>query len=637
MTIFKPNGDIIIDAPITKAAVEKYELMGEHYVLLSFESIKVLSIPVGSYIRYGDVTFTVVERIRPEKLKGKRGYKYDIKFYAPQHRMKQRRLAWLDSSRKETTFQLTTTLESFADLVVKNMELQGWVVGSIPESSETRSIQFNGVTCWEAVESIADAFKCEWWVTMDSNEDSDSYPVLNFGKLEHGNEEEFREGDVVTSFPAFKGDDSMYGTRFYIFGGSRNIPSDYYDSAIGGTTNHISEKRLHLPDGREYIDAWDNLAESDIIEQVVNLDEIYPKSNEEVTGVTEKELSIVEGEKNTVYIIHCDNTSFVPTNESIIDQKIYAHFTSGSLEGREFELTGYKYGESFEKQFEIVAQTESAGGEDVIVVPNEYLKPAVGDTFVLTGIKLPQGNITAAEEELLAEGQKYVAEHSSDTNVYDCPTNPVYCKKKYKNFQLGQRVLLIGGIFGEEGRASRIQGYEKKLYNPYEAIYSVGDNRKYTRADATDNSINKLWRARGVPLVAVASDTSSQVLRVERLSLQAQTQGEKLSQAIGTTADKSGTIYGELYLLNKRLKEVESNTGSVDISTLKTKVDNNYNLLTQHNLALAELKTSVDDNTKKLESQGALLVLMDAKITNIDKRVTTVENTARVVVVTPNQ
>lgn len=630
MTIYKPNGDIIKDAPITKAAVEKYELMGEHYVLLSFESIKTLTIPVGSFIRYKNVAFTVVERIKPDKLKGKRGYKYDIKFYAPQHRMKQRRLAWLSSSRKETTFQLTTTLASFADLVVENMKLQGsyplWFVGSLPESSETKSLHFDGVTCWEAVESIADAFKCEWWVTMDSK----GYPVLNFGKLEYGNEEEFREGDVVTSFPAFKGDDSKYGTRFYIFGGSRNIPSDYYTSEIGGTTNHISEKRLHLPDGREYIDAWENLAESDIIEQVVNLDNIYPKSNEGVTDVTTKKHSVVEGEENTVYIIHCDNTSFIPTNESIIDQKIYAYFTSGSLEGREFELTGYKYGESFEKRFEIIAQTESVGGEDVIVVPNEYLRPAVGDTFVLTGIKLPECNITAAEEELLAEGLKYVAEHSSDTNVYDCPTNPVYCKEKNKNYQLGQRVLLIGGIFGGEGRASRIQGYEKKLYNPYEAIYSVGDNRKYTRADATGNSINKLWQTRGVQLVAIASNTSSQVLRAERLSLQAQTTANKASE--GLSANEKA-----LFAIEKRLTNVENNTSSTDISALKTKVDNNSNLLTQHNVALATLKTSVDDNTDKLKSQGAWLVLMDAQITNIDKRVTNVENTARVVVVTPNQ
>lgn len=45
-------------------------------------------------------------------------------------------------------------------------------------------------------------------------------------------------------------------------------------------TNHVSEIRLRLPDGQRYIDAIPGLSGSDIVEQVVFFDDIYPKNTE---------------------------------------------------------------------------------------------------------------------------------------------------------------------------------------------------------------------------------------------------------------------------------------------------------------------------------------------------------------------
>ena len=622
MTIYNADSSIIFEAPITKSAIIKRELMGDFYIQLAFNTSEALSIPLGSYVEYDGLYFTVLEKVTATRQKGKRGYQYDIKFYASQHRMKSRRLSWLTSSRKELTFNLTTDIDTFAKLVADNMRLtaQYWVVGSLPETTEVKALSFDRDSCWSAVEKIAQAFEVEWWV-----EEAKGAIRLCFGTLAKGDFEVFKEGGVISHIEPLRGESQDYGTRFFVFGGTRNIPTDYYESEQGGVTNHISEKRLHLPQGIEYIDAYEGLTQDEIIEQVVYFDDIFPKNTETITSVETVTRSI-NGEEHLAYIIECANSNFDHTDKTnIIDNEIGASFTSGSLNGREFKLIYDK--QNLTKKYEIVANTESAGGDDVVVIPNEYLKPVVGDTFVLTGVKLPSANIEEASEELLAEGKMYVRKNSSDTNVYNCDTNPVYCEVNGKNYDLGQNVQLVGAAFGKIGRLSRIQGYEKRLANPYVATYSVGDNRRYTRYGAIASTISKNVLKQSTALVAI---NESNTLRVQRLATDAQTTALKASE--GLSANEKA-----LFAIENRLQKVESNTSSTDISALKTKVDNNSNLLTQHSTRLLTLQTEQGNLKSSLQEQGVLLLAIDTNMKSIDKRVTNVENTARVVVVMPNQ
>ena len=171
MTIYNADSSIIFEAPITKSAIIKRELIGDFYVQLVFNTSEALSIPLGSYVEYEGQRFTILEKVTATRQKGKRGYRYDIKFYASQHRMKSRRLSWLTSSRKELTFNLTTDIATFAQLVAENMRLTGqyWVVGSLPETTEVKALSFDRDSCWSAVEKIAQAFEVEWWVEEETN------------------------------------------------------------------------------------------------------------------------------------------------------------------------------------------------------------------------------------------------------------------------------------------------------------------------------------------------------------------------------------------------------------------------------------------------------------------------------------
>ena len=471
--------------------------MGENYVRLDFELAENIEFPKGCYIIYEGFRFEIFTDVDPDFNEETGGWKYSIQFEGVEGHLKKYNVFYRGQGFEEAVFALTTTLTSFGNLIAEciNHELgsSNWVVKDVPEdlSEITKGISFSGDKLYDALGMIANEFDCEWWIEQNGD-----LVYICFGKLEFGSEEIFRRGEVVATMPRRSGDNSNYGTRFYVFGSTRNLTSDYGHASQGGVTNHISEIRLRLPDGIPYIDAWEPLAKEDIVEQLVFFEDVFPKNTETVTSVETEERVDDEGNKFTAYIMYVANTPFTPS-DIIEGETIRCTFESGPLEGREFELSINT--KAFDKKFEIIAVTE---GEGSITIPNENLKPEPGNKFILTGVRLPKQRTTEAEQELLKHGKTWAKKNSSDTNVYECPTNPVYCQVNDKNYDLGQKVKLVGDRFGSIGRSSRIQAYEKKLINPYEATYTVGDNTVYSRLGSIETNIKENQYAERIGVVS---------------------------------------------------------------------------------------------------------------------------------------
>ena len=503
MIIYNRNGVELIDAPVTSSAVRKRVLMGDNYVSLPFSHDTYIDFAPGSYIIYNGLKFEIidVDKNRPTRNATTGGWDYTLQFEDHERHMTRAIVFWLSQKPREAVFHDTTDLQSFGNLIVENMNAfvpaKNWKMRDLSDELKegTKLVSFNGDTCWNAVNTIAETFGVEWWT-----EQSEGYIYLCFGKLEIGTEEDFVEGDVITSIPSRRGDDSNYGTRFYVFGSTRNLTEDYGQADQGGTTNHVSEIRLRLPGGQEYIDARPDMAWNDVVEKFVVFEDIYPKNTDTVTSVEKVKRQTDSGTEYEARVIYAKDTPFLPT-DLIPGETLQAVITSGALSGRTFDIqlgaafddpdTWNPETNPFDRKFEIVADVETTG-EQEIIIPNDNLDIEPGDTFVLTGIKLPGARIGEAEQELLEAGTTWAQKNSKDTSVYDCPTNPVYCQLNDKSYELGQKVRLVNEAqFGSSGRSSRIQGYEKSLDNEYQATYTVGDNTAYSRLGEIEKDIQE--------------------------------------------------------------------------------------------------------------------------------------------------
>lgn len=503
MIIYNRNGDELIDAPVTSSAVRKRVLMGDNYVSLPFSHDTYIDFAPGAYIIYKGLKFEIidVDKNRPTRNATTGGWDYTLQFDDQERHMTRAIVFWLSQKPREAVFHDTTDLQSFGNLIVENMNAfvpaKNWKMRDLSDELKegTKLVSFNGDTCWNAVNTIAETFDVEWWT-----EQSEGYIYLCFGKLEIGTEEDFVEGEVITSIPSRRGDDSNYGTRFYVFGSTRNLTEDYGQADQGGTTNHVSEIRLRLPGGQEYIDARPDMIWNDVVEKFVVFEDIYPKNTDTVTSVEKVKRQTDSGTEYEARVIYAKDTPFLPT-DLIPGETLQAVITSGALSGRTFDIqlgaafddpnTWNPETNPFDRKFEIVADVETTG-EQEIIIPNDNLDIEPGDTFVLTGIKLPGARIGEAEQELLEAGTTWAQKNSKDTSVYDCPTNPVYCQLNDKSYELGQKVRLVNeSQFGSSGRSSRIQGYEKSLDNEYQATYTVGDNTAYSRLGEIEKDIQE--------------------------------------------------------------------------------------------------------------------------------------------------
>lgn len=93
---------------------------------------------------------------------------------------------------------------------------------------------------------------------------------------------------------------STYATRIYAFGSTKNIPSNYRPVDETVVVNGVVQRRLMLPEGTPYIDAYPNMTTEESIEQVVIFDEVYPRRTGTMSDVTTIEVTDkVENEDGT--------------------------------------------------------------------------------------------------------------------------------------------------------------------------------------------------------------------------------------------------------------------------------------------------------------------------------------------------
>ena len=267
-----------------------------------------------------------------------------------------------------------------------------------------------------------------------------------------------------------------------------------------------------LPEGTPYIDAYPDMTTEEAVEQVVIFDEVYPRrtgimsdvTTIEVTDKVENEDGTTTEEKWNAYRFRDTGVNF---SEKYIlpGQELRIRFASGLLNGLEFAVKFNPEGKpekledggwNPEAQLWEIVRNEDYGRP----LPGDVLFPQDGDEYVLSGwdsTKITElGLVGAAEQELKEKTEKYAAKSKIDPSTYGCTmmSNDAYREDGVHNFYgIGQKVNLINKAYFENGRQSRVIGFEFNLDYSFDSpVYTVGETAAYSRIGELEEKVESL-------------------------------------------------------------------------------------------------------------------------------------------------
>lgn len=322
------------------------------------------------------------------------------------------------------------------------------------------------------------------------------------------------------------------------------VPSAYYTSEYDNPSSlsRIGEVRLQLPiETNGYVMAND-ATEDNAVEDTVVFEDIYPRCDLLVESLDEEQKTYkqqYEGEEKTsdwqwtqyAMTLKVKGGGKFPfkSNYILSGANLQVKFLTPSDVGwNNYSGNGCKLaGMTFDVAFDIDGTYTIVRNEDYgAMLPNEVLRPNVGDPCVLIGWN-PRaieslGLVSAAEERLQAKANEYKAaiedgqftfdcsmmsdfafDQFSDLKLYESQNKALkeenelylYVKNGYSVYKIpveGTRVNIVHGALSKT-KTSRIIGYEFKLDKPYDSPrYVVGETDAYSKLAKIEREIKKL-------------------------------------------------------------------------------------------------------------------------------------------------
>lgn len=505
------SGAILLTTLINEGCKRKFTLMKEDYIMLKFSLENPIYFKLGSYVECNFRLFEVCDLQKPAFNTNTAGYDYELRLDAYYWKWKNKIFKYTpETAGQEASWNLTAPLDVQAGIVLRNLKALGYTykgqdfVFSIDSTVENKSqlMSYDNINILDACFEMAKKWDCECWVTEN---------IIHFGRCESGDAVIFEIGKNVQEMSQSESQ-STYATRIYAFGSTKNIPSDYRPVDETVVVNGVVQKRLMLPEGTPYIDAYPDMTTEEAVEQVVIFDEVYPRrtgimsdvTTIEVTDKVENEDGTTTEEKWNAYRFRDTGVNF---SEKYIlpGQELRIRFASGLLNGLEFAVKFNPEGKpekledggwNPEAQLWEIVRNEDYGRP----LPGDVLFPQDGDEYVLSGwdsTKITElGLVGAAEQELKEKTEKYAAKSKIDPSTYGCTmmSNDAYREDGVHNFYgIGQKVNLINKAYFENGRQSRVIGFEFNLDYSFDSpVYTVGETAAYSRIGELEEKVESL-------------------------------------------------------------------------------------------------------------------------------------------------
>lgn len=446
------------------------EVGAEFVVTVNFTTWEFFVLSVGDYVEISGKRFSIKKEYRPKKTDTQK-YTYNISFYGREHDMQDLLFCRLNQGEDdlESVFAYDGTPMEMLEKLVANMNRNTdgvtWRTGQAV-TGDRKTINFNGLFCWDAAGEIAGAWETEWWLDGE---------YLNIGKCEHGERVTlgYMKG-LKTGLTQNENSNSIkWFTRLIPVGSIKNIdPSKY------GYTH------LQLPSRDKYIDLNTQLGLKEHREEAAFQD-IFPHRLGTVSSVRSEEQTNTDGEKYTVYYVKDKDLPFNPDEYMIGGEVIHITFESGDLSGREFECNWH----NDTQEFEII----NTYPDENTQIPGGNIIPNIGDTYILTNIRMPDAYYPIAEEQYKQAVDSFLTEYSKDISIYSGDTDYIHVDKNSVPLSLGQRVRLEDAQYFETGYLdTRITRIERKLGNLSEASIDCSSAVSTSWKSSVDSTLNNL-------------------------------------------------------------------------------------------------------------------------------------------------
>lgn len=446
------------------------EVGAEFVVTVNFTTWEFFVLSVGDYVEISGKRFSIKKEYRPKKTDTQK-YTYNISFYGREHDMQDLLFCRLNQGEDdlESVFAYDGTPMEMLEKLVANMNRNNdgvtWRTGQAV-TGDRKTINFNGLFCWDAAGEIAGAWETEWWLDGE---------YLNIGKCEHGERVTlgYMKG-LKTGLTQNENSNSIkWFTRLIPVGSTKNIdPSKY------GYTH------LQLPSRDKYIDLNTQLGLKEHREEAAFQD-IFPHRLGTVSSVRSEEQTNTDGEKYTVYYVKDKVLPFNPDEYMIGGEVIHITFESGDLSGREFECNWH----NDTQEFEII----NTYPDENTQIPGGNIIPNIGDTYILTNIRMPDEYYPIAEEQYKQAVDSFLTEYSKDISIYSGDTDYIHVDKNSVPLSLGQRVRLEDAQYFEAGYLdTRITRIERKLGNLSEASIDCSSAVSTSWKSSVDSTLNNL-------------------------------------------------------------------------------------------------------------------------------------------------
>lgn len=504
-------GKTRFSTPINKGAKGKFTLMKEDYIILPFSVSSPIPFKIGDYVDLAGALdeslggklakiYEITDIQKPTYNTSTGGSDYELRLDAYYWKWKNKVFKYTpEHAGSEASWSLTAALDVQLGVFLRNLKSLGYTYRgsdftfSIDDTVENKAVAmtYDNMNLLDALFSMAgeDKWNCDCWITDN---------VIHFGRNEFGDAVKIERGVEASSITRSESQ-GTYATRIYAFGSTKNIPTNYRPTDEQAVVNGVVQKRLMLPADTPYIDAYEGMSQEEAIEDVVVFDDVYPRRIDTLSDVHTRteEVENEDGTKETVTYYRYKDTGLEFKEEYIIEgQELQVTFQSGKLNGMVFGVifNPTPKDETRGNQLWEIVRNENYGRP----LPDEMMYPANGDEYVLSGFDIQLVSdqyIPAAEEELKEKAQKYADKVKKDDGTYPTTLMSTWVHEDpiSRIFEFGQRINLVDDTYFENGRISRVLGWEMNLDIPWDSpVYTIGESMPYSRIGEIEDKVDSL-------------------------------------------------------------------------------------------------------------------------------------------------